>query len=138
MNVNLIDFKQYLSNLKNERTDDGIWFDRYIAFLNAVIDNQLFSDNICTIESFKDRTELNNLVDSTYRKLLEVNFQSQNRPINLLNNYLVALPGFSWNDSKYAYLDEHKFNSVAHDQHERIIYFIISFMKNYVNEYDES
>ena len=49
MKINLIDFKQYLSNLKNERSDEGIWFDRYIAFLNAVIDNQLFSDNICTI-----------------------------------------------------------------------------------------
>ena len=137
MNVNLIDFKQYLSNLKNERTDDGIWFDRYIAFLNAVIDNQPFSDDICTIEGFKDRTELNNLVDFTYRKLLEVNFQPQNHPIDLLNNYLVALPGFSWEDSKYAYLDEHQFNSVAHDQHERIIYFIISFMENYVNEHEK-
>ena len=35
MNVNLIDFKQYLSNLKNERTDDGIWFDRYICILKC-------------------------------------------------------------------------------------------------------
>lgn len=136
MNVNLIDFKQYLSNLKNERSDDGIWFDRYIAFLNAVIDNQLFSDDICTIESFKDRTELNNLVDFTYNKLLEVNFQPKNHLIESLNGYLVALPGFSWGNSKYAHLEEHKFNSVAHDQHERIIYFIISFMENYVNEHE--
>ena len=129
MNVNLIDFKQYLSNLKNERTDDGIWFDRYIAFLNAVIDNQLFSDDICTIESFKDRTELNNLVDFTYHKLLEVNFQPQNRPIDSLNGYLVALPGFSWDDSKYAHLEEHQFNSVAYDQHKKVVDFLVSFME---------
>lgn len=129
MNINLIDFKQYLSNLKNERADDGIWFDRYIAFLNAVIDNQLFSDDICTIESFKDRTELNNLVDFTYRKLLEVNFQPQNHPIESLNGYLVALPVFSWGDSKYAHLEEHQFNSVAHGQHKKIVDFLVAFME---------
>lgn len=136
MNVNLIDFKQYLSNLKNERADDGIWFDRYIAFLNAVIDNQLFSDDICTMENFKDRTELNNLVDFTYNKLLEVNFQPQNHPIESLNGYLVALPGFSWTDSKYAHLNEHQFDSVAHDQHKNVVDFIVDFMKNYVNEHE--
>lgn len=135
MKINLIDFKQYLSNLKNERSDEGIWFDRYIAFLNAVIDNQLFSDNICTIESFKDRTELNNLVDFTYRKLLKVDFRPQNHPIESLNSYLVALPGFSWEDSKYAYLSKHKFNSVAHDQYKNVVEFIVDFMKNYVNEH---
>ena len=108
---------------------DGIWFDRYIAFLTALHENQYFKDNKCTIEEFQKETTLDKLANFTYNKMLEFGFMIHDKPIMLLNCYLYALPGFSWKDYQPK-SQSSSFNHVAEDQHHELIRFTLELLSN--------
>ena len=96
--INLSNAIEKLNHHKNTNNDDGIWFDSYISFLTALRSNQYFKDNQCTVEEFQNETTLDKLAKFAYDRMLDSEFMIHDKPIELLNGYLYALPGFSWKD----------------------------------------